>query len=562
NSRMTVMSPAMSMLPIALLRLMLMPMVQEVGQGGYDSSQRLQIVYDFIVVGSGSAGGIVAARLSEEGWKVLLLEAGGEPTAETYVPAMQLTLTQSELDWGLYNKPQKNSMLGYDNNANLMPRGRVVGGCSTVNYMMYIRGNRRDYDNWAALGNPGWDYNTCLKYFKKSEDFQGRVTPENVNYHGKGGPLTVTNKKWRTPLAAAFLKAGRQLGYNTIDANAKEQIGFMETDVTVRDGRRWGVASAFIRPANKRENLHVVLRATVSKITFDKSNRATGVIFEHDGKQKFAMVKREVILSAGAVQSPQILMLSGIGPREHLEEHGIPVLQDLPGVGGNLQDHLTLFGNVWTTKAGVGYNALTLANPLHIQNYLFNRQGPYSVPFGVEVNAWTEGVEGDPKWPEMQYLFIAATPGIDYGIFFGPTYVGFKRQLNDAYFSDLNGREGFGIGAIISRPKSRGTVRLKSRNVKDLPILDPNYLSHPDDMQSLIRGARFSLKIGETPALKEEFEAKYHDKLLPGCEHEVPNSDAYWECYIRHMASTLYHPVGTCKMGPQSDPYSVVDHRL
>ncbi|CAL4149699.1 unnamed protein product, partial [Meganyctiphanes norvegica] len=515
-----------------------------------------------IVFGSGSGGGVVAARLSEEGWRVLLLEAGGPPTAETYIPALHLTLAQAELDWGLYVHPQKNAMLAYNNNSNRLPRGRVAGGCSTVNYMVYVRGNRRDYDNWASLGNPGWDYNTCLKYFKKSEDFQGRETVENAAYHGKGGPMTVVKKKWKPPLTDAFLKAGQQLGYNTVDANAREQIGFMEHDLTVRDGRRWGVADAFIRPANKRENFHVVLKATVTKIMFDESKRTTGVIFEHEGSQKFVRVKREVILSAGAIQSPQLLMLSGIGPKEHLAEHGIPVVQDLPGVGSNLQDHLVLLGPTWTTRAGSGLNAFTLANPVNVKDYIINRDGPYSGPFGIEVSAFIEGREGDTNWPELIMAFLAFSPVIDYGLFIGPHYAGLNQEIYNEYYKDILGTEGFNIVTIIARPKSHGTVRLKSSNIKDLPIVDPKYLSHPDDIKTLLRGVRFALAVGETPALKEEFQAKFHDKLLPGCVHEDPRTDAYWMCYIRHMASTQYHPVGTCKMGPQSDPYSVVDHRL
>ncbi|CAL4063113.1 unnamed protein product [Meganyctiphanes norvegica] len=549
-----------SFIPIALLRLLLLPVVQEVAKGGYDSSHRLHNIYDFIVVGSGSAGGVVAARLSEEGWQVLLLEAGGPPTAETYIPAMNILSSHTELDWGIRVQPQKDAMLGY-NQPVLLNRGRVAGGCSTVNYMLYVRGNRRDYDNWASLGNTGWDYNTCLKYFKKSEDFQGKVTPENVDYHGKGGPLTVVNKKWKTPLADGFLEAGRQLGYNTVDSNANEQIGFMEVDLTVENGRRWSVADAYIRPANKRENLHVVLGAFVSKITFDKNKRASGVIFEHEGRQKFAMVTREVILSAGAVNSPQLLMLSGIGPREHLEKHGLPLIQDLPGVGSNLQDHPMLIGPSYTTRVGSGITVGTLANPFNVKDYVLYRDGPYSVPLGLEAIAWIESLEGDPNWPELQFEFLSLPPGIDYGLFMGPT-LGFNRELFNEYYKNTYGKEGLSILPILMRPKSRGTVRLMSNNPKERPLLDPNYLSHPDDMKSLLRGLRFAMAFGETPALKEDFEAKYHDKLLPGCEHEDQNTDAYWMCYIRHMATTGYHPVGTCKMGPQSDPNSVVDHRL
>ncbi|CAL4093970.1 unnamed protein product, partial [Meganyctiphanes norvegica] len=564
-----IMSQDLSVIPLALLRLLILSIVRETGQGGYDSSFRFQPDnprYDFIVVGSGSAGSVIAARLAEVGWRVLLLEAGGPPTPENFIPALSpgpAYIMSTGLDWGTYIVPQKHAMFGYQNNQTRLIRGFVAGGTSTINGMMYVRGNRRDYDHWAELGNPGWDYDTVLKYFKKSEDYRGKVTSSTRAYHGVGGPATVVNKQWSAPIAQGFLKAGQELGYNIIDANAASQIGFMSVDLTIRNGLRWGSADAFLRPANKRDNLHVILNAIVTQIKFDENKRAVAVEFEHKGRirKNYAIAEREIIVSAGAIGSPQLLMVSGVGPKQHLQQHGIPVVSNLPGVGSNLQDHIMVYGPTWTIKHGTGSNQSLFTDPRNFKNYKKNRQGPYTTPIGVEANAWIESPH-DPEWPELQILMMSTNVGSDGGLVVGPKYANFKESLFQEYFGDLFGKDGANIMPTLSRPKSRGTVRLRSKDVKVHPLVDPNYLSHSDDVKTLIQGIKFALKIGNTAAIKNDFQARFNSKLLPGCKHHTPWSDKYWECFIRHMASSNYHPAGTCKMGPSSDAYSVVDHRL
>ncbi|XP_069950744.1 glucose dehydrogenase [FAD, quinone]-like [Cherax quadricarinatus] len=520
-----------------------------------------QTSLDFMLLGSGTAGGVLAARLSEVAeWNVLLLESGGPPPPESVIPALNIVLMQSDAEWNYFTVPQKHGLRGYVNNACHFPVGRTLGGSSVVNWMMYVRGNRRDFDNWEAMGNPGWSYKDVLKYFKKAEDYRGDRSSATASYHGYGGPASVETKRWGTPIMNAILKAGQQLGYQIIDPNGPEQIGFSIPDLTQRDGRRGSTAEAYIRPAAARPNLHVAMNAHVTQVVFNDQKRAVGIRFEQHGKIRTVLARREVVLSAGAVGSPHLLLLSGVGPAHHLKQHNIPVVLDLPGVGENFHDHPSIFGLSWSVNKGSGDSVLRLTRPEALQEYIKYQRGPLSCPFGVEVNAWSLGEE-DPQWPDVQYLFVSGTPALDYG-FFITDGIGYRRELFKQHYLPLIGQEGFTIGPMLTRPKSRGTIRLSSSNPKAAPLIDPNYLSHPDDVKTLIKGIRFSLTVGEAPALRVEHGARFHDKVLPGCESEVFGSDEYWACYTRFMAKTTFHPVGSCKMGPASDPYSVVDHTL
>ncbi|KAG7165721.1 Glucose dehydrogenase [FAD quinone]-like 9 [Homarus americanus] len=527
---------ALRMIPVALIRLLLVVVMREVGENTYDASSKLLPQYDFVIIGGGSAGGVLASRLSEIGdWQILLLEAGGTPPPESYVPGFNQLLILGDADWKFYTTKQKNSFNGFTDNRIPYPRGKTIGGCSVLNSMFYVRGNRRDFDNWEAMGNPGWGYRDVLRYFKKFEDYRGKVTKETASFHGFGGPQTIENKRWRTKVSDGFLKAGKQLGYRIVDPSDPDQIA-------------------------SRPNLHVVLNAHVTQIVFE-NKRAVGVRFQHRGKSKAVFAKREVILSAGAIGSPQLLMLSGVGPANHLRYHGIPVVADVPGVGQNLNDHPYMTGFPWTIKNGSSFHILDIASPKTIQDYVHYRTGRLTTSISIEGYAWPMSEVGDPYWPEVQIAFLPFTVGDDYGLITSHV-LGIKNEVYQQYFRNLVGMEGISIGLFLCRPKSRGTVTLNSADPFEAPLIDTNYFDHPDDMVAFIRGMRFALKLGSMPALKEDFEARFHDQPLPGCTHEWPLSDKYLECYARSLTGTTYHPSGTCKMGPASDPYSVVDEYL
>lgn len=292
--------------------------------------------YDFIIIGGGSAGAVLANRLTENPKvSVLLLEAGPDENEVTDVPSLAAYLQLSSLDWSYKTEPSNSACLGMVNNRCNWPRGKVLGGSSVLNYMIYVRGNKNDYDNWAQMGNTGWDYKSVLPYFKKSEDNRNPYLARTP-YHSSGGYLTVQESSWHTPLAAAFVEAGTEIGYENRDINGEKQTGYMIAQGTIRRGSRCSTAKAFLRPIRLRPNFHLALNAFVTKIEIDpKTKRAWGVEFVRHNRKQIIRARREVILSAGAINSPQILMLSGVGPRDHLEAMGIPVLKDLP-VGNNL----------------------------------------------------------------------------------------------------------------------------------------------------------------------------------------------------------------------------------
>lgn len=479
-------------------------------------------MYDYIIVGAGSAGCVLANRLSEDpNVKVLLLEAGGRDTRkEIHTPAAFSKLFKGPCDWAYYTEPE--ARLG---NRNLYwPRGKVLGGSSSINAMIYIRGQRQDYDHWRDLGNPGWSYSDVLPYFKKSED-QERGASE---YHGVCGPLHVSNLRCPNPLSEVFVEAAEQSGFQrNPDFNGNSQEGFGLYQVTQWQGQRSSAAAAFLRPVMRRPNLTVRTDVQAFDILFE-GKHASLVSFQHGNGSMQERAEREIILCAGAIGSPQLLMLAGIGPADHLRTLDIPVFCDLPGVGKNLQDHPAV------PVANECAEPISLACAESLSNlirYITTKKGPLTSNVG-EAGGFIKT--------------SAALPAADLQYHFAPGYFvehGFQQIKEHAYT----------LGPTLLHPWSRGFIALRSSNPLDAPLIRANYFEDPRDLQTMLEG----LKIARMLLAAKAF-AKYRKReLCPGPE---ANDDKALLAHIAKYAETLYHPCGTCKMG--NDPAAVVDSEL
>lgn len=478
--------------------------------------------YDFIIIGGGSAGCVLAARLSEGQARVLLLEAGGSDRHPLYaMPAGFAKMTKGIGSWGWETVPQRHlrgRVLRYT-------QARVIGGGSSVNAQIYTRGSAQDYDEWRQMGCDGWSYDDVLPYFRKSEDndsFEGR-------YHGKGGPLGVSAPKATLPICEAYFKAAEALGipFNPDMAGAAQDgVGYYQ--VTQRDVRRSSTAVAYLRPAKNRAGLTVRMDAQVRRILVE-SGRAVGVEMM-DGARIDAAT--EVILSAGAIGSPRMLMLSGIGPADHLSDNSIPVVFDQPGVGSDLQDHLDLF-TICECRGEHTYDkyARPFWSVLAGLQYLWNRSGPVASSLFETGGFWY--ADPDARSPDLQF-HLGLGSGIEAGV-------------------EAMQHGGVTLNSAYLRPRSRGTVRLASDDPKAPPLIDPNYWADAHDRDMSIRGLKLIREIMAQEALKPFVLAE----RLPGPEVQ---SEADYIAYACANAKTDHHPVGTCRMG--SDPAAVVDTRL
>ncbi|XP_037087074.1 glucose dehydrogenase [FAD, quinone]-like [Pollicipes pollicipes] len=524
--------------------------------------KRLFKKYDFIIVGAGSAGAVVANRLTENpAHKVLLLEAGGDETEVSDVPALAGYLQLSKLDWQYKTEPQPSACLAYIGHRCNWPRGKVMGGSSVLNYMLYVRGNRKDYEQWYNNGNYGWDFETVLHYFKKSEDNRNPYLARNKRFHSTGGYLTVQEAPWRTPLATAFVSAGIEMGYENVDFNAQQQTGFMIPQGTIRRGSRCSTSKAFIRPVRLRKNLHTAMHCHVTKVLIDPdTKRAYGVEMVRHKKRYILYARKEVILSAGSLNSAQLLMLSGVGPASHLYEHGIPVIQDLP-VGYNLQDHIGTGGIVFVLNKPISLVQSRYENIPSILKYAMFGSGPLTVLGGVEGLGFvkTKYVNQTEDWPDVEFHYVSGTPASD-----GGRQIRKIQGLSDEtwqMFKPILFRDTVTIVPMLLRPASKGVVQLRSANPYDPPLLVPNYLTEEIDIRTMVEGIKIAVAIGETQAFKR-LGAKFYKVPMPGCKHTQLWTDEYWECLARYYTSTIYHPVGTAKMGPYWDPEAVVDPEL
>ncbi|XP_059047439.1 glucose dehydrogenase [FAD, quinone]-like [Achroia grisella] len=523
--------------------------------------------FDFIVIGAGSAGCVLANRLTEiNEWNVLLLEAGGNENFFSDVPIFASFLSITSMNWGYSSEPLQNACRDLRSNVCFLPRGKVLGGSSVLNFLIYQRGHPEDYNDWERLGNKGWSYLDVLPYFKKSENIRiGELM--NSSYHGKGGYLDIDYAPYRSPLEQPFKKAGEELGFEWRDPNGEQVIGFSKPQATMRKGRRCSTSKAFLEPIRFRKNLKVSKYSTVERILIDPVTKtAYGVEFTKRNKRRQVRARREVILAAGTIGSAHLLMLSGVGPEEHLKEFKINSIANLP-VGYNLQDHVTFSGNAFmVNETRLCVNDMTAASPLSAAAYMAGR-GPLTLPGGAAGLAFarTKYAYDDPAEtrPDIELVMGAGSLAGD--------LLGILRSLlgiTDKWYSQVYGKipffmrqRSFSINPVLIRPQSVGRLMLRSANHSVHPRIYPNYLEHPSDMRRMIEGVRLTQKVIGTKAF-QRYQTRLHDVPFPGCEDLRFDSNKYWECAIAQTSITLDHQVGTCKMGPAGDPSAVVSPRL
>ncbi|KAK9871028.1 hypothetical protein WA026_009986 [Henosepilachna vigintioctopunctata] len=483
--------------------------------------------FDFIVVGAGSAGSIVASRLSEvEKWKILLIEAGDYDDDLTKIPYIYRVLQLSERNWGYYTVSQKNGCFGSKNRQCPYITGKVLGGTGSVNGVAYVRGNSGDYDKWASLGNPGWSFENLLPYFKKMENFD--TDDIDLNFRGFGGPLNVAYKEPKQDLSnLKSFSSDLKIKYLK-DYNGEKQIGISRHQKNIDCGGRVSGATAYVRPSMQRHNFNLSVKSLVTKIIIDESTKtAEGVEFIRDGKKYRALAKKEVIISGGSVNSPQLLMLSGIGPEDELQKHKIPQIQILP-VGKYLKDHYSF---------KVFYRKRMLTNLDNTLTYTF-------------LNTKNES----STVPNLEFVLLGTTP-VPKPIPQLSNYVEKIERFNEK----INEQTDYSFEVYLLHPKSTGSIKLQSNDPIDFPLIDAAIFEDQEDLQLIYESTEI-FKIFEQSSFARALNLSRLE--FDFCDEYKRDSKPYWYCAIQYLADPVFHMSSTVKMGPRDDPFAVVDNKL
>ncbi|EFN68710.1 Glucose dehydrogenase [acceptor] [Camponotus floridanus] len=522
------------------------------------------IEFDFIIVGSGSAGSVVANRLTEvEDWKVLLIEAGDNPSVFNEIPGAILMQLNSPVDYSYDVEPEKFACHGSKNKLCKWAKGKALGGSSTLNAMLYIMGNDEDYNEWSRMGNEGWSYDEVLPYFKKSQSCgHGHSDEWRSKYCGHDGPLNIRYFNYTNPdVFEMVLDAAREMDIPILDVinNGEKFIGYGVAQGTLDKGRRMSTSKAFLSSIKDRSNLYVMKSTRADAILLD-GTRAVGVrVTLKDGRSIDVKASKEVILSAGSIGSPQLLMLSGIGPKQHLYEMGIPNVVDLP-VGQNLQDHLRWTGIFLDFK-----NHSAIFSPTYLLDeayeYLIYNRGPFATSAAYDLHGFVNVHDSSSKYPNIQFHHIHFLQGQMDKAFASLVQMYINKEISQDIVKLLTDKSILAPIPVLLKPKSTGELRLRSKDPADPIRIFANYYSVQEDMDTMLKSLDIVKKMLNTETFKRHG-IRLHHLDIADCRDTEPDSEEYWKCNLRHMSFTIYHPVGTTKMGPQSDPTAVVSPRL